>query len=49
MTNARVCAQNVRSQLVLMGKLVAHSSSVVATIRAPIVVSVPQSLGGAGV
>ena len=39
MTNAGVCAQNVLSRLVLVGKLVAHSSSQVATIRAPIVVS----------
>lgn len=39
MTNARVCAQNVRSRRVLAGQMVARGTSQVATIRAPIVVS----------
>jgi hypothetical protein len=39
MTNARVCAQNVRSRLVLAGQMVARCIGLVATIRAPIVVS----------
>lgn len=39
MTNAMVCAQNVCSRLLLTGPLAVRSSNMVATIRAPIVVS----------
>lgn len=39
MTNARVCAQNVLSRRMLAGQMVARGIRLVATIRAPIVVS----------